>query len=173
MEFPVGEFSSSSSPSVGSNRSLWSRIRPGRPAAEGGPSPPLDAAATNGENGFLSAGFPPHPVIHAFSIRTRLGTRLRVCGEQLADCWARLTGRQPRRVYGTQAEMYASATAPLRDHQAESEGAMSGGPAAGDVSNSSSDSPPYMPAEEGTGSSYRHHRQPAPPSSRGFRDLAV
>jgi hypothetical protein len=172
MEFPVGEFSSSSSSP--SNPSLWSQRRGGgggRPAA----GPPLAAPATNGENGFLAAGFhPPPPVVHAFSIRTRLSTRLRVCGEQLADCWARLLARRPRRVYGTQAEMYASATAPPRDHQE----AVGGGPvaAAGSVgggggSNCSSDSPPYLPVEEGP--SYRHHRQPTPPSRQHFRDLAV
>jgi hypothetical protein len=131
--------------------------------------------AANGENGFLAAGFHP-PVIHAFSIRTRLGTRLRVCGEQLLDCWARLKAscQRPGRVYGTQAEMYASATAPPRDQQAPGDGGQgsSSGAGGGAISSSSSDSPPYMPAESPR-SSYRHHHQPTPPSRRDCRDLAV
>ena len=177
MEFPVGEALTASSSSSVSSPSLWSQIQ----------SRPLPAAHTNGENGFLAAGFPP-PVIHAFSIRTRLGTRLRVCRERFVDCFARRRGllaaeRRSLRVYGTQAEMYASATAPSRERE-DAAAASSGDGGGGGVvvSSSSSDSPPYMPVAQSPQQQQRpivfhhqpqQHRETPTQARHNYRDLAV
>jgi hypothetical protein len=184
MEFPVGESltASAASSNGSSTPSLWSQMRPmGRR-----PPSPSGAVVVNGENGFLTAGFPP-PVVHAFSIRTRLGTRLRVYREQLTDCWTRrrpLLAERPLRVYGTQAEAYASATAPSREppplqEEEEAAAAVGGG---GLMSSSSSDSPPYLPSASATPSQQhaavvyqpqQHRRGSSEPRRRDYRDLAV
>jgi hypothetical protein len=183
MEFPVGESLTASvaSSNGSSTPSLWSQMRPiGRRA----PSSPM-GAVVNGENGFLAAGFPP-PVVHAFSIRTRLGTRLRVYREQLTDCWTRrrpLLAERPLRVYGTQAEAYASATAPPRDPPPQEEEEAAAAAGGGVMSSSSSDSPPYLPSTAAPSQQHssavcqpqqqQQHRRGSSLRRRDYRDLAV
>ena len=169
MEFPAGE-------SQCSNSSIWSQIHSRSPNLH-----------SNGENGFLAAGFtssvPPSSLLNR--IRSRISyyrEAVRTCSRRCCEC---LRSPVPARVYGLSEDRFTGASAPPSGSSGPQSSIEAGftsgdnlpldrfsGASAphrpGEKSSSNSDSPPYLPSQTRMLSERRVYR-----SESGFRDLAV
>lgn len=162
MEFPAVE-------SLPSNPTVWPQKKSSSPVLH----------SSNGENGFISAGFT------SSSLPVTLWSRLCSCWgcwlevlrsapRRLSDC---VLSPVPRRIYGTSAEdRFLGASAPPGSREGQPVGPAREGRFAGATApvrqdervSSNSDSPPYLPSQARVSSEGPSFR-----SVSGFRDLAV